>query len=380
MHALAEQGADHRIVQVLRGSGGRGHARPAGRRDAAGSAREPSGGAARGDAEEFDHDARLVGGRGQLHQRDLGRPGRDAAGRSPRTDRRRHPGHPGHRLGPGNAPHDLPPGRGRGSVVLRRTDRRLQHDHRLLRSRRRGRRGVRSTRSRLQRLRRDPPRVRRGHRAPRRDPLADPRGAGRRELSGGRLLNRTTRIRRSRRRGFNLVEVLIALAITATLLTATLAALDASFRAYQATTEEVSTQSIGRIVMHRMLTLIRTGTDFGPYPADPRVDTIQSDFIEFRTQNDEIVTITWNRNDRTLLYTVEGGLPVELLDGVVGTTDEAGLVQPPFTLNYEQGRRLYRATIDITVEPDDMIDLDIEGDRARPVRLVGSAMPRLEAV
>jgi hypothetical protein len=175
------------------------------------------------------------------------------------------------------------------------------------------------------------------------------------------------------------VEVLIALAITATLLTATLAALDASFRAYQATTEEVSTQSIGRIVMHRMLTLIRTGTDFGPYPADPRVTTIQSDFIEFRTQNGEIVTITWNRNDETLLYSVEGNTPVEMLDGVIGTTDEAGVVQAPFTLNFEQGRRLYRATIDITVEPDDMIDLEIEGDRARPVRLVGSAMPRLEA-
>jgi prepilin-type N-terminal cleavage/methylation domain-containing protein len=192
-------------------------------------------------------------------------------------------------------------------------------------------------------------------------------------------LKTITRRRRIRRRGFNLVEVLIALAITATLLTATLAALDASFRAYQATTEEVSTQSIGRIVMHRMLTLIRTGTDFGPYPADPRVTTIQSDFIEFRTQNGEIVTITWNRNDETLLYSVEGNTPVEMLDGVIGTTDEAGVVQAPFTLNFEQGRRLYRATIDITVEPDDMIDLEIEGDRARPVRLVGSAMPRLEA-
>ncbi|MDG1978790.1 MAG: prepilin-type N-terminal cleavage/methylation domain-containing protein, partial [Phycisphaerales bacterium] len=139
----------------------------------------------------------------------------------------------------------------------------------------------------------------------------------------------TLRRGRVRRRGFNLVEVLIALAITATLLTATLAALDASFRAYQATTEEVSTQSIGRIVMHRMLTLIRTGTDFGPYPADPRVTTIQSDFIEFRTQNGEIVTITWNRNDETLLYSVEGNTPVEMLDGVIGTTDDAGVVQSP---------------------------------------------------
>ena len=184
---------------------------------------------------------------------------------------------------------------------------------------------------------------------------------------------------RPRRRGFNLIEVLIALAITATLLTATLAALDASFRAYQATTEEVSTQSIGRIVMHRMLTLIRTGTDFGPFPEDPRVTTIQSDFIQFRTQNEEVMTISWDRNRKQLLYELEGQAAVELLDGVVGTTDAQGILQSPFTLSYENGRQLYRATIDLTVEPNEVIQLDIEGDRARTIRLVGSAMPRIEA-
>ena len=173
--------------------------------------------------------------------------------------------------------------------------------------------------------------------------------------------------------------MLIALAITATLLTATLAALDASFRAYQATTEEVSTQSIGRIVMHRMLTLIRTGTDFGPFPEDPRVTTIQSDFIQFRTQNEEVVTISWDRNRKQLLYELEGQAAVELLDGVVGTTDAQGVLQSPFTLSYENGRQLYRATIDLTVEPNEVIQLDIEGDRARTIRLVGSAMPRIEA-
>ena len=79
-----------------------------------------------------------------------------------------------------------------------------------------------------------------------------------------------------RRGGFSLVEVLIALAITSTLLTATLVALDASFRAYQSTTEEVSSNSIGRLVMHRLLTMIRTGTDFGPYPDDPRISIIKA--------------------------------------------------------------------------------------------------------
>ncbi|RMD63684.1 MAG: prepilin-type N-terminal cleavage/methylation domain-containing protein, partial [Planctomycetota bacterium] len=42
-------------------------------------------------------------------------------------------------------------------------------------------------------------------------------------------------------RGFSLVEMLLALAISATLLTAALAALDSSFKGYKATTESAST-------------------------------------------------------------------------------------------------------------------------------------------
>ena len=182
-----------------------------------------------------------------------------------------------------------------------------------------------------------------------------------------------------RRRGFSLVEVIIALAITASLLTATLVALDASFQAYRSTTEQVSSQSIGRIVMHRALTLIRTGTDFGPYPIDPKVSRIRSDFIQFQTQSDEVVTIRWDRANEVLLYEIDGETPVELLDRVVGTVDESGALIEPFTLEFEQGRRLYRATVDLTVAPDDVIQLDLEGDQDDTIRLVGSAMPRLEA-
>lgn len=189
-----------------------------------------------------------------------------------------------------------------------------------------------------------------------------------------------TRPTHRRRHGFSLVEVLIALAITSTLLTATLVALDASFRAYQSTTEEVSSNSIGRLVMHRLLTMIRTGTDFGPYPDDPRVSIIKSDYIEFRTQADQVITVLWNRNTEILTYQVEGEDAVELLGGVVGTSDDLGNLAAPFTLEFADGRRLYRASIDLTIEPDDIIDLHLEGDKAtNEIRLVGSAMPRLEA-
>lgn len=186
--------------------------------------------------------------------------------------------------------------------------------------------------------------------------------------------------RQSPRRAFSLVEVLIALTITSVLLTATLVALDASVRAYQSTTEEVSSSSMSRLVLHRLLTMIRTGTEFGPYPTDPRISMIQSDSIEFRTKSGEIIRVEWDRNAELLSYAVDSAPPVELLRGVVGTLDEQGVLQAPFTLVYADGRRLYRASIDLTIEPDDIIDLKLEGDRANnTIRLIGSAMPRSEA-
>ena len=86
------------------------------------------------------------------------------------------------------------------------------------------------------------------------------------------------------RRGFSLVEMLIALTITATLFTATLVALDAAFKGYKHTTEGASTHVVSRIVMSRIMTMVRTGTEFGPYPADPldpELNPVHSNFIEF---------------------------------------------------------------------------------------------------
>ena len=54
-------------------------------------------------------------------------------------------------------------------------------------------------------------------------------------------------LRRGGRRGFNLIELLMALSISSVLLTATMASLDASFTAYQTTTEMASTHTIGHL-------------------------------------------------------------------------------------------------------------------------------------
>ncbi len=220
------------------------------------------------------------------------------------------------------------------------------------------------------------------------------------------MIHRTPRSSRTpgsrNRRGFNLVEMLIALAITGALMAATMVALDASFDAYQRTTEVASTHTIGRLAMHRMLTLVRSGTEFGPFPVNPNTITVESDFIEFRAMPTsaypagQIMALVWVANPRPAeypaadypemeaLYVVtDPGDPSEqvflLLENVVQRTNVADPIQLPFTMEYEKGRELYRATIDLTIQPDDNQSLSMEGDNQDFIRLVASAMPRSSA-
>lgn len=194
--------------------------------------------------------------------------------------------------------------------------------------------------------------------------------------------------RRGLRRGFNLVELLIALAITSALLTATMVALDASFRAYQSTTEVASTHTIARLTIHRMQALIRTGQDFGPFPTSPTTTTVASDFIEFRTPDLRVMALEYVVGDEALYVVLDPGETTEarhlLLEGVTPTYDpptstaDADRIRP-FILEYAQGRNLHRATIDLTVVPDDNMGVTLDGNSTESIRLVASAMPRSAA-
>jgi hypothetical protein len=178
--------------------------------------------------------------------------------------------------------------------------------------------------------------------------------------------------------------MLIALAITASLMAATLVALDASFRAYQMTTEEASTHTIGRLAMHRMLAMIRTGQEFGPFPVDPTTTIVESDFVEFiledGTPDGQFVELRWDETAEALYVTIDSGTPQLLLEGVLAQEDDDGNEIPMFTLEYEFGRNLYRATIDMLIQPDDNQGTDIDGQFANaPIHIVASAMPRVAA-
>lgn len=190
-------------------------------------------------------------------------------------------------------------------------------------------------------------------------------------------------------RGFSMIEVLISLTISATLLTATMAALDASFKGYKVTTESASTNVVARIVMQRLTSMIRTGDSFGPYPVNPiTTPTLESEWIEFVSFRDpatdtERVTRLERRDGDA-----ETG-PFELWyiattyeAGVYVSEDEApllvGLNDVTFIMEYDVGPRLKRVTVDLIVQPDDLQDVAIGTSLEAPtIRLVASASPRM---
>lgn len=191
--------------------------------------------------------------------------------------------------------------------------------------------------------------------------------------------NRSTRDLAALRRGqarsgraFSMVELLVALTISATLLSATLVALDVMFKRYTVISDSAGSHVVSRMVMHRMLSMIRTGDEFGPYPddvLDPAQNPVVSDFMEFVSFRDEANSITQvTRLERRDATTVTVGDETIDLRGpsvlwLVIETDTAGDItseerplidgvsEVSFNLEYDVGPRLRRATIDLTVQP-----------------------------
>jgi len=191
------------------------------------------------------------------------------------------------------------------------------------------------------------------------------------------------RISSAHQRGLSLVEMLLALAISAMLLTATMVALDASFKAYADASEQASSQTATRMITQRLLTLIRTSTAHGPLEADsstmPPVtisgDTVTTHFIELLDASGQVMRVEYRADvqELWLVMTPITGVAVEqpLIGGVTACTfqclrrtNDAGLLV------------LHRATIDLTVLPGEDATLSLENGNANPIRVIASTMPR----
>ena len=177
------------------------------------------------------------------------------------------------------------------------------------------------------------------------------------------------------RRGFNLAELLIATVITATVMVAVMAALDASFKAYRSTAEATSSGVSGRIIMDRLQGLIRNGLDFAPVPGSLSSSFLESNELQIQRPDESWITIAWDPSQSALTWS-EDGVTYSVIEGVTQMLEGETVPRPPFLLEFQQGRHLLRATIDLCIIPDGNQHLDIEGDLLPVRRLVGSAMPR----
>lgn len=198
-----------------------------------------------------------------------------------------------------------------------------------------------------------------------------------------------------RNKGLSIVETLVALSISAMLLTATGVAMDASFYAYASAAESAGTQSSSRLVMQRLLALIRSSTLHDVYdpdnpnaqlgaPANPPVQTVG---IQMLTTNEELLKIWWQVNPSyantymgDLYYQLGTSTPSIVLGRVEAQAATGG---DPYlfsmaSISSPDGLLLLRATIDLSVHSDNAA-LAIEthkGSSGGPVRLVGSTTPR----
>lgn len=182
------------------------------------------------------------------------------------------------------------------------------------------------------------------------------------------------------RPGVSLVEALIALAITAILLTATTVAIDASFRAYATATEQASTQSSVRLVTHRLLSLVRTSVAHGPLDYGDGSgftivgNIITSPWLAMTDASGNLVRLDYHADTHLLTYSVNGGDPQPILGGV--TSASFVCIRRRDYASQDNEWVLERATMDLQVKADDDATLAIEGNDLPPVRLVASTMPR----
>lgn len=196
--------------------------------------------------------------------------------------------------------------------------------------------------------------------------------------------NPVRRPRRPRGAGFSMVELLVSLAITALLLTATVVAMDASFKSYASAAELASTQASSRLTTHRFLTMIRTSTAHGPLLPDPSDippvtisgNTVESHYMELLASNGDFVRLEYRTAIQELwaVVTPAGGGPANELPILSNVTDAR------FHCHRRENKEglwvLDRGSIDLTIQPGQDNTLAIENGNNAPIRIIASTMPR----
>jgi Tfp pilus assembly protein PilW len=112
-------------------------------------------------------------------------------------------------------------------------------------------------------------------------------------------------------RGLGLAEMLVAIAITAGLLTAAAVAIDASIKAYSVNQTQADTLHRARVALHRLTTLIRTSNAHSPITESAVDDFVAGESvtdrgIELLTPDDVSVAFRFDSDNQQLIASEDG--------------------------------------------------------------------------
>lgn len=185
------------------------------------------------------------------------------------------------------------------------------------------------------------------------------------------------------RRGLGLVELMLALAISACLLTAAAVGFNASFHAYRINQEQGTLLQSARLTMNRLTSEIRRTSLHQPanLAGDFAAGKIVADTgINLFTTDDagaDEHKYWWNAASQQVMMQVNTGTPHVLLDGVTAFSITFEPMRSPTSIKTGGGfDLLQRATITLTVHTNSSTSEDSESTGKQTVTLSGSAMPR----
>ena len=189
---------------------------------------------------------------------------------------------------------------------------------------------------------------------------------------------------RVRRLGLGLVELMIAMSISVTLLAATGIALDTSIKAYQINVQQASLLQQTRVAITRMTTMIRRTKLHAPENA-----TLSGQFATGRTVTGQSIEMFDTNNIETIyrydsasksVLAIVGGVPHTLIHGV----DDFQVTMEPMRSadSVKTGGPwdlLKRATIFLTVRTTSQTAFGDEAPGDVSLSISGSVMPRRNA-
>jgi hypothetical protein len=187
-----------------------------------------------------------------------------------------------------------------------------------------------------------------------------------------------------RRRGVGLAELLIALSISAALLTATAVAIDASFKAYAINQEQSDLTQRTRLAMYRMTTMIRQTKEHAPTTAGKATlfasgATVTDTGIDMFDLEGNSVSYFYDAPNKRLMASING-VERPMCEGVQSFT--VRLEPMRSTTSIRTGGPwdlMKRATLEMTVRTTSSTATRGEGVDRQSVTLSASVMPRRNA-